>query len=186
MPPNVTVTLRGRRQQQHASLGHLTKVMQTLNNVGEPSLSASPPPAVKPEPGTAQDVRGPSGLHLQRQLSGGRGPPQKRRRPSTPPQERPLRRDHDRESHEQLAHPPAPPPRGAGNAAPAEAAAAQPHNKRRRPEDAAEPAAQEPRKLRRKGDIPERLAAILANERSPSNSDVRLIDNASVDTVHAD
>ncbi|KAK9917197.1 hypothetical protein WJX75_001761 [Coccomyxa subellipsoidea] len=94
MPPNVTVTLKGRRTQQHASLGHLTKVMQSLN----------------------------ARLH---------------------------------------------------RAAEAAAAEAAPTTHKRHRSEEASAAVMEPvqRKLRRKGDIPKRLAAILQNECSPSNSE---------------
>jgi hypothetical protein len=172
MPPNVTVTLKGRRTQQHASLGHLTKVMQSLNGVEEPlQPSSSSPSAVKPEPGTAQDAHiEASGGQRQRRPKDGQPPPQRRR----PPSAMLLERQHRQGRHEQphLATPAA----RLHRAAEAAAAEAAPTTHKRHRSEEASAAVMEPvqRKLRRKGDIPKRLAAILQNECSPSNSEVRL------------
>lgn len=41
MPPNVMVTLKRKRSKQHASLGHLTKVMGTMHGPDRAALHAS-------------------------------------------------------------------------------------------------------------------------------------------------
>ncbi|CAL8464988.1 g4523 [Coccomyxa elongata] len=188
MPPNVTVTLKGRRSKQHASLGHLTKVMRPMNGPDRPPLHASAAGSREIAPGRGPGPRMHLGARLHRHASdvtmaGSPAQPPPRRQRSAPLRDHPPSQQHDRILQEQPR--PGPIARLHDRAdRPAEAAGAAtppvaPALKRRRLEDASEgwPAVMEEepqqpqRKLRRRGDIPERLAAILENERSPSSED---------------
>ncbi|BDA50584.1 hypothetical protein COCOBI_16-2600 [Coccomyxa sp. Obi] len=187
MPPNVTVTLKGRRsKQQHASLGHLSKVMQPINGLDKASLHASATATREAEPGPAPGPHMHLGARLLRHASDvtAAGPPAQpppKRQRSAPLRDRPLSQQQDRFLPEQPRPGPTARLHGAdrpAEATPAAPAPAAPAVKRRRSEDVYEgrPAVEEEpqppqRKLRRRGDIPERLAAILENERSPSSED---------------
>ena len=104
MPPNVTVTLKGRRSEQHASLGHLAKVMETMNGLDRPALHASVPTSCEAKPGPAPGPHTHSGARLERHASdvmAAAGPPAQpppRRQKSAPLRDRP---QHDRFLQEQ-------------------------------------------------------------------------------------
>ncbi|BDA51156.1 hypothetical protein COCOBI_18-0320 [Coccomyxa sp. Obi] len=180
MPPNVTVTHKRKRSKQHASLGHLTKVMGTVNGPDTPPVHPSAAGSQEAEPGPVPRPRMHSRARLHPSEKTAAGPPiqplPKRQRSDRPP-----RQLHERFFPKQ----PRPGPTARLRAAdrPAEAAAAAPAPaapalKRRRSEGASEgrPAAEEEpqppqRELRRRGRMPERLAALLENERSPGSED---------------
>ncbi|CAL8466464.1 g6000 [Coccomyxa elongata] len=163
MPPNVTVTLKRKRSKQHASLGHLTKVMGTMNGPDKATLHASAAGSREADSGAAPEPRKQSGARLLARRSGDMAvtspinqPPSERQRPV------PLR-NRARPGPAALLH------------RPVEAAAAAPPRKPQRSEGARErrPAGKEEpqRKLRHRGGMSERLAAILENERSPCSEE---------------
>lgn len=175
MPPNVTVTLKGKRSQPHASLSNLSKVLRRLGEAEVPPMSVPAARDTKhlahaatqpPQTSITELQPQPQQPHVETQAAASYPLPvqQKQRQPETERLQKPA-------YGPSAAAVPQPPP-----AAAAAASALQGAQKRPRLGGALqrESGADSPpqRKLRRKGDVPERLAAILENERSLSFDEV--------------
>lgn len=105
-PPKVTVTLKGRRSKQHASLGHLTKVMRPMNGPDRAPLHASAADSRGAEPGPGPGPRMHPGARLHRHASdvtmaASPAQPPPRRQRSAPLRDHPPSQQHDRTFHEQ-------------------------------------------------------------------------------------